>query len=426
MLPTGNTFLRVADNYMLLYLLLAYTFAIAFMILLPRSVLWVARIAIIVALLTTVIMFLPLNEGVIVVAYCLLICSSNFIIALQACILINLFSKEAAIRSICLVYLLSLGISLFLDLNIATMSLPLFRVFAISIILCWLYFHWSIPANIWPTYARKKDRLVPPHMIFAGIYLIVGLGCVLTLFGVSVAVHLEILAVLFISIMLTSVVLYALWRHGGINPFRTGAVVVSMGTLGFAVLIMSIYIPVLSIPACILIGASIPSTGIGAYFGGVFLMERYPSRFIAPIIVTIALLSLVANYLIAELFADNVHLIYATYLFIAAILATAYFALLPYLVYAMPDKLVATHEEEAETKLTLKPDNFMTYALDKITGQEMRLAELIVQGYSTAEMANIMKLAESTIKSYRKSLYSKLDIHSRWDLLRLAERYQAK
>jgi DNA-binding CsgD family transcriptional regulator len=58
-------------------------------------------------------------------------------------------------------------------------------------------------------------------------------------------------------------------------------------------------------------------------------------------------------------------------------------------------------------------------ASDKLSGQEIRLAELIVQGFSNPEIAQILNITGNTVKHYRKSLYSKLQIHSRRELFEL-------
>jgi DNA-binding CsgD family transcriptional regulator len=66
--------------------------------------------------------------------------------------------------------------------------------------------------------------------------------------------------------------------------------------------------------------------------------------------------------------------------------------------------------------------NLAKNAFDSLSGQEMRLAELIIQGYTNPEIAKSLKITDNTVRYYRKSLYSKLQIHSRRELFELAER----
>ncbi|MDR2884133.1 MAG: helix-turn-helix transcriptional regulator [Deferribacteraceae bacterium] len=65
--------------------------------------------------------------------------------------------------------------------------------------------------------------------------------------------------------------------------------------------------------------------------------------------------------------------------------------------------------------------NLAVHAFDKLSGQELRLAELIMQGYTQKEIVEILKISDNTVRGYRKSLYSKLQIHSRKELFELAE-----
>ncbi|MDO4568251.1 MAG: helix-turn-helix transcriptional regulator [Clostridia bacterium] len=65
-------------------------------------------------------------------------------------------------------------------------------------------------------------------------------------------------------------------------------------------------------------------------------------------------------------------------------------------------------------------DLFQRHAFDKLSGQELRMAELIIKGYTCSDIAKRLNITENTAKSYRKSLYSKLQIHSRRELYELA------
>ncbi|MDR1860553.1 MAG: response regulator transcription factor [Bacteroidales bacterium] len=55
-----------------------------------------------------------------------------------------------------------------------------------------------------------------------------------------------------------------------------------------------------------------------------------------------------------------------------------------------------------------------------LTGREKELLKHIVAGLSNAEIADKMCLAEQTVKSYRKNLGFKLDVHNTAQLVRIA------
>ncbi len=52
-----------------------------------------------------------------------------------------------------------------------------------------------------------------------------------------------------------------------------------------------------------------------------------------------------------------------------------------------------------------------------LTESEYRVYNEIVQGYSTEETAKRTKLKVNTIKSYQKSIYKKLNVHSKVELI---------
>ena len=55
-----------------------------------------------------------------------------------------------------------------------------------------------------------------------------------------------------------------------------------------------------------------------------------------------------------------------------------------------------------------------------LTPQEKVLVDLILKGYTGVSIAKIMNISVETQKSYRKNIYSKLAIHSKEELFRLA------
>ncbi len=77
-----------------------------------------------------------------------------------------------------------------------------------------------------------------------------------------------------------------------------------------------------------------------------------------------------------------------------------------------PTELSADTEEKPHT-----PSVF-----DVLTPREREITGYILSGYGNAEIAELLFLAENTVKSYRKEMYFKLQIHSRRELFALAER----
>jgi len=66
----------------------------------------------------------------------------------------------------------------------------------------------------------------------------------------------------------------------------------------------------------------------------------------------------------------------------------------------------------------------MNTAYKPLSTRELQVAELTLKGFSYTEIGEELELSPNTIKAYRKSLYSKLDINSKRQLfaLKLLER----
>lgn len=58
--------------------------------------------------------------------------------------------------------------------------------------------------------------------------------------------------------------------------------------------------------------------------------------------------------------------------------------------------------------------------IDKVTDREMEVLHLLGEGYSTREIANLLKLSVKTIDSYREHLKVKLNLPTSGDLMRYA------
>ena len=124
--------------------------------------------------------------------------------------------------------------------------------------------------------------------------------------------------------------------------------------------------------------------------------------------------TLIQSYVL-ELFRANYASLFFVYALIAVLVSLLYMTLSPYLIYAWKNEN-RKPAEESEKKQTSAD------ALAALSGQERRLAELILSGYSGSEIAEIMNITLGTMKNYRINMYQKLFIHSRRELFELVEK----
>ncbi|MDO4531738.1 MAG: helix-turn-helix transcriptional regulator, partial [Bacillota bacterium] len=136
--------------------------------------------------------------------------------------------------------------------------------------------------------------------------------------------------------------------------------------------------------------------------------------------IVLAFLTVLIHTAMLEAFRDSVNLLCILYFSIAVAVALLYFVLQPHLIYAFhthpAEESIPVEQSSFTAEETLKENSF-----DKLSPQELRLAELILKGYTNSEIAESMHLTIGTVKGYRKNLYSKLQIHSKKELFEIAQ-----
>jgi LuxR family maltose regulon positive regulatory protein len=59
--------------------------------------------------------------------------------------------------------------------------------------------------------------------------------------------------------------------------------------------------------------------------------------------------------------------------------------------------------------------------VDPLSERELEVLQLLAGGLSNPEIAEQLYIAVSTVRSHCKSIYGKLDVHSRWDAVQRAQ-----
>ena len=65
-----------------------------------------------------------------------------------------------------------------------------------------------------------------------------------------------------------------------------------------------------------------------------------------------------------------------------------------------------------------------TTLLDPLTDREIEVLRLLAAELSSPEIARELTIAVSTVRTHRKNIYSKLDVHSRYEAVHRAEELQ--
>jgi len=407
----GRTPLPISMDNITLLIALGYVFGILYMITLPHLVVWASRLSTVCAFLTVIGLFLPLSPDLLKLLIYVHVFCCCFMISFETFIIVNLFSEKSAVTHLTLAYAVALFLIAYIQNDTLKISFSTFRILTVIMLLMMLYFFFRLPTDkdSLPQYIKKKDEFTCPRGFFFSICILMFISCLMMLCGPAAAG--EIKNGVFISYFmdaLCGVVIYLLYQKKNIHPLRSISVAMGLSVIGFMLLFTSTYIPAMAYPACALIGCGfIPCQFIPLY--GVVLMKTYPSRFIAPLTMTLALITVLIHSSLLEIFRENQIFLYLSYLAIMVILCALYMVLAPFIINKLQQKIT----DESTPAEPVYVSQEQTELISKLTKREYEVLNLLSLGYSNAEIAKMLVISEHTVNDYTKKIYKKLDVHSR-------------
>ena len=437
----GRTPLPVTPGNMSLQIAISYFFSISFIYFFPRFIMYAGRFVTGMALMSALALYLPLPENILLTVFIFHCYCCVFMIGVENALITYLFKRETAARHLTLAYALAAFIIAFLHNDILPVSFSVFEFFMVFATALLLFFFCKMPAKVWPCYAMKKDGFTCPRRFFVMVYALGTIGGLIYLSGTTIAETVPHgLFVYYCASAAGSALVFVIWKRFGIPVLRIGYGCVGFTVLGFFLALLSLHIPVLALPACAVISIG----GIVCWLAPLLtliLAKLYPARFIVPVALCLALIFILIYSSLLEALRDNIQFLYAVYIVIAAGLSVLYLTLEPYLTFTLREKIpfapgTSLPETDApgrsasiqksasvEPRQNL-PTTLQTPAFDNLTGQELRVAELVLRGHSYTEIAKTLKLKPSTIKTHQRNIYSKMQINSKRELFAIAEKAQ--
>ena len=418
----GRTPLPIDVDSTTLLVVAGYLLSILFMLVLPRKIVWAERISAAIALAAILGLFLPTSPQTQVLLFYIHYFFCIFMIGFETALMVNLFSEKSTILHLTLMYPFAEFLVAILQNEWFPIPFSVFHIFSIAALIGLLIFFFWLPGSEWPILVQKNDGFTRPKKFFSKIYLLLFLGGLLTLFGNSIAETIPHgVSIYYASAAIMALVLFFLWKYRSIHPLTCCPYLVGLSALGFLLIPVSQYFPAIGTLPAVLAAAGMAMLSLYALMG-IAIINRYPSRTITPVIVFLAFLTVLIHTAMLEAFRDSETLLCILYFSIAVAVALLYFVLQPHLIYAFHTHPKETAEKAMETHSSVVAEALEENSFDKLSPQELRLAELILQGYTNSEIAEEMNLTVGTVKGYRKNLYSKLQIHSKKELFELAQK----
>ena len=418
-----------------------YILGILTMIFLPRIITWAQRIATGVALLSAIAFFLPLPEDALRFNIYLQIFCCCLMIGFETFLVVTYFSEKSSVKYLTFGYGIAVSLIALVQNEVISIPFSAFRYAMVAALVLLFIFFLRIPTGKerLPRFVKKSDGLIVPKKMMWGAYLIAFIAALMGVGGPAVVGKVEHgVSIMYLVVALSSFTMYFLHKKANIHPFRIAPLFVGLGGFGYLVMLVSAYVPALSYVACILIGFGMTVCMLAPLYG-VPIMKSYPSKFIAPSIMGLALSAVLVHAVIAEIFLGAPIALYIFYAVVTAVLVFVFTQVEPFLMFTLRRRI--TDEEavpqaaedavapaaEVETKtepaLTAEADSAGD-PLDVLTKKERDVAELICLGYANKDIATMLFISDHTVKDHAKSIYRKTNVHSRLELAALVSKHR--
>lgn len=430
----GRTPMAVDQNIMLSVIASGYLSSMVAICLAPRRMVLVQRLVFSLALLAMLGMLLPLEAGVVcglfyVSAFCCV-----FSIGGLAAVAVPLFTVETIWRDGIIGVAFS-GICIALLQNdFVQFDFTVFLICSILLVAGLLAFQCHLPSRIGVPFAAKSSGRQKPLVPYLGVFMMVAFPTVFLLMATSIAETLPHgVSVMYLSAAVLALALHLIKvkvRRGG-QSVRVYGAFFMLTPLGFACTILAAYIPALGLVACVFFGFSVALASMYLFFlAGAFSI--YPSRFVSVQGTALGLILALVHAVVIEVFRSSTVILYCIHLLLSVVLMAAYYLLEPHFMYSWKQHMEAepaakgaadAGDAAAASRKSGRSAGIADCAvpLRQLSQQEQNLARLILAGYSESQIAREMNISLNTQKSYRKTLYTKLDIHSKRELFRLLE-----
>ena len=419
-----------------------YILGILTMIFLPKIIVWIQRIATGVALLSAIAFFLPLPDDILCFNIYLQIFCCCLMIGFETFLVVNCFSEKSSIKYLTFGYGIAVFLIAFVQNEVLSIPFSAFRFGMVAALVLLFIFFLRMPTGKehLPQFVKKSDGLVPPKKMMWGAYLIAFIAALMGVGGPAVAGKVEHgVSIMYLVVALSCFTMYFLHKKANIHPFRIAPLFVGLGSFGFLVMLVSAYVPALSYVACALIGFGMTVCMLAPLYG-VPIMKAYPSRYVASVIIGLAITAVLIHAVIAEIFLGAPIALYVFYAVIMAVLVFVFMQVEPFLMFALRRRIAdeetaaaAEAEEPAvqASQTEAKAESMVTTDTDttddpllKLSPKKREVAELICMGYTNRDIAEALVISEHTVKDYVKDIYYALDVHSRMELAALVNNYR--
>ena len=432
----GRTPLPIDMDNLTTLIALSYVLSILYMIFLPKYVVWAERIGTLAAIATVLGLFFPLPDEILkglIYAHVFICCT---MIGFETFIIVNFLSEKSAVYALTAGYGLALFLIALVQNDFLAITFPVFRVVTVAALVLLLIFTLRLPASpkACPQYVRKDSGLVAPKKLLTGTFVLMFVSSLMGVSGPSISAEVRhgVFVTYFVD-AIASILVFFLYRKKEFHPFRCISFAVGLACIGFLLMYVADFVPWISYISCALIGFGMFACQMVPLYGLV-LMKSYPSRYLSPTIIGLALVAVLVQGGMVEAFRSAPSMLFLAYGVIMVILVILYLQIEPYFLYTLrrkiPEEVQLSAAEPVKQEIPEQGEESApaaeTICVDSpfaaLSKRELEVVDLIARGYSNAEIANVLVISVHTVNDHTKKIYRKLNVHSRLEVAALANR----
>lgn len=454
----GRTPLPVNMDNITALIAVAYVLSIVVMCVWQKHVIRLARITTMLSLGTVLGLFLPLNETALRILIYAQVFFCCFMIGFETFTVVNYFSERSATIYMTAAYGIGVGLIALVQNDSSPITFSMFRIVTVTalIMLAVFFFRMPVEKTALPRYVTKNDGLTRPKKLLFGTCIFIFICALMGVSGPSIAGEIRNgVSVAYVVDALVSFSMYYLYKKKGIPPFRMISTCMGFSCIGYLLMFVTSYVPMMGYVACGLIGFGMVACQMLPLYG-VVLMKTYPSKYLSSIIIGLALAAVLVQGTMVEVFRTAPSMLYLAYAVIMVILVIHYLQIEPYFMYTFRRRIEAsaerrnyasvqdtqTEETAVETKTTAAEEVIVQPVVveekeekeretrDMLFGalskRELEVVDLIASGYSNKEIANALFISAHTVNDHTKKIYRKLDVHSRLEVVAMVNKLKTE
>ncbi len=428
----GRTPLPISADNLTVLIVSGYVLSILAMIFLPGRVILLSRLSAGAALLSALGLFLPLGTEVLTLLICVQCFCCCFMIGFESATMVHHLTSNSVTRHLLIAYPIGYTLVAVIQNDFFTVDFSVFRLLMVVMLVMLLYFYCRMPLKGGIAFVKRGDGVLLPKQFLCGFMLLAFLGALLGVIAPAAAAEVKHgVFTAYLGCALGSGLLYMVSKKTGRHPISFVSYVIGFSAIGYVLLVVSEYVPGLALAACAVMGMGMAVCALLPLFA-LLLVKQYPSKLIVPGYIALAMLAVIVQSALVEVFRFAPTLLNLAYLVVVIILAIIFVLVEPFLLYSMrrdfteaPVKEEPLQQSErpvqtAEQGLTAAPEG--SPLLSCLTKREREVVDLLGYGHSNGDIAKILFISEHTVKDHTKNIYRKLGVHSRFELAALVAR----